>query len=127
MALVTIGEKCKCYIASPVRPVLEDYKARGLDEREAITQIEYFAHQGCWAVKEGGSIPVSPILAFMGVYSEYEEREKIEEACETLLKCCQMLFVVDTPYNQYSNGIKKEIEVARQNNIPVIILKGANK
>ena len=123
MALKIIGEKDKVYIASPYRPILEDYKQRGLSEQEALSQIEYFAQIGCATVKSWGSIPVSPILTFSGVYEEYAEREKIEEACAVLLKCCQILCLVDTPYNQYSQGIKKELEIAEQNKIPVIVLK----
>lgn len=127
MALITVGEKLKYYIVSPYRSVLEDYKKRGLSEQEAIAQIEYFARLGCASVKKFEGIPVSPILAFSGVYDEYDEREKIEEACEVLLKCCQTVCVVDTPYNQYSSGIKKELEIARLNKIPVIILKYKDK
>ena len=72
---------------------------------------------GCLAVKEMGHIPISPILAFDGVYDEFTERENIDQACEALLLACDFIYVVDTPYNERSKGIARELEIAAKNGI----------
>lgn len=105
----------KVYIASPVRPVLEDYN---IDDNFAIAKG--LAMSGCLAVKEIGMLPVSPILAFDGIYDEFSERETIDKACEALLLACDFIYVVDTPYNEQSKGIARELEIAKAHNIPIL-------
>ena len=102
----------KVYIASPVRPVLEDYN---LDDNFAIAKG--LAMSGCLAVKAMGMLPVSPILAFDGIYDEFTERDEIDKACEALLLACDFIYVVDTPYNAQSKGIARELESAEKNGI----------
>ena len=106
----------KVYIASPVRPVLDN----SIDDYSAFAQISYFASQGCKTIKELGHTPLSPILAFDGVYSEYEERERIDQACEELLLSCDAIYVVETDYNKDSKGIARELEIAKAHNIPIL-------
>ena len=110
----------KVYVASPVRPVLEQCKEAGFDENNAFLQVSWFASQGCKTMKELGHTPLSPILAFDGVYSEYEERERIDQACEELLLSCDAIYVVQTDYNKDSKGIARELEIAKAHNIPII-------
>lgn len=104
----------KVYIASPVRPVWEAEKAC---EAYALLRIQDYAMEGCLAVKAMGMLPVSPILAFDGVYDEFTERETIDKACEALLLACDFIYVVDTPYNAQSKGIARELEIAAKNGI----------
>lgn len=106
----------KVYIISPYRAVLDHVESRSYAELIAAQ----YARAGSVFIKQLGYFPLSPILAFQGVYSEYEERETIDQACEALLLSCDAIYVVDTPYNQYSKGIKRELEIAAQNNIPTI-------
>lgn len=106
----------KVYIISPYRAVLDRKKPQNFAEYLAIK----YARTGCSFIKKLGYVPISPILAFHGVYEEYEERETIDQACEAMLLTCDAIHVVHTPYNQYSNGIKRELEIAAQNNIPMI-------
>lgn len=106
----------KVYIASPVRPVLDD----SIDDYNAFAKVSWFASQGCKTIKELGHIPISPILAFDGVYEEFTERERIDQACEELLLSCDAIYVVNTPYNKDSKGIARELEIAKAHNIPII-------
>lgn len=106
----------KVYIISPYRAVLDHIQPRSYAELLA----EQYARSGSVFIKKLGHFPLSPILAFQGVYSEYEERETIDQACEALLLSCDAIYVVDTPYNQYSKGIKRELEIAALNNISII-------
>lgn len=111
----------KVYIASPVRPVLDALKDIGFSLDLAMKSVRTIAINGCQAVKNMvGYIPISPILAFDGVYDEYRDRERIDEACEALLLCCDALYIVDTPYNEKSKGIDREIELAKKHNIPIL-------
>lgn len=109
----------KVYIASPVRPVLDFTKLHN-DIEHGMHIVNIFAHSGCKTIKELGHTPLSPILAFDGVYSEYEERERIDQACEELLLSCDAIYVVQTDYNKDSKGIARELEIAKAHNIPIL-------
>lgn len=109
----------KVYVASPVRAVLKSDKYRkNIDA--GIILVEHFAKMGCYAVKRHGHIPISPVLAFNGIYDEFEEREEIEKACEALLLTCDCIYVIDTPYNHGSKGIAMELEIAAKNGIEIL-------
>ena len=110
----------KVYIASPVRPLLEVFKSIGLEEDEAMRIVRGVARDGCLKVKNMGLVPVSPILAFDGVYDEFTERDKIDAACEALLLACDAIYVVPTPYNDLSKGIARELEIAEKNGIKIL-------
>lgn len=114
----------KVYIASPVRAVLDFW---GKDEEKlALDLISAFASKGCIDVKNLGHTPLSPVLAFSGVYSEYEERERIDQACEELLLSCDAIYVVKTAYNRASQGIARELEIAQRHGISVLYVKEEN-
>lgn len=108
----------KVYIASPVRPVLDAHSTSIF--RCGYPLIKGYAIEGSKAIKELGHTPLSPILAFDGVYSEYEERERIDQACEELLLSCDAIYVVETAYNKDSKGIARELEIAKAHNIPIL-------
>ena len=117
----------KVYVASPVRPLFETLKRMGQEEDEAMRIVRGVARNGCLDIKNMGFVPVSPILAFDGIYSEYEERESIDDACEALLLGCDFIYVIQTPYNKDSKGIAQELEIAKANNIPIIDVQNENK
>jgi len=106
----------KVYIISPYRAVLDHHEPRSYAEHLA----EKFARNGSHFIKQLGYFPISPILAFKGIYDEYKERSVIDQACAALLLSCDAIYIVNTPFNQYSKGIKRELEIALQNNIPII-------
>lgn len=111
----------KVYIASPVRPVLDFHKKKyGDDDYNAFVLVSWFASQGCKTMKELGHTPLSPILAFDGVFDEYKERDRIDQACEELLLICDAIYVVETDYNKDSKGIARELEIAKAHNIPIL-------
>jgi len=114
-------KKTKVYVASPVRPVLED---DALDDNLAIAKG--MALSGCLTVKGMGMLPVSPILTFDGVYDEFIERETIDKACEALLLVCDAIYVVPTPYNAQSKGIAQELEIAKKNGIKILEVRHEN-
>ncbi len=116
----------KVYVASPVRPLLEAFKNVGIHENEAMHVVRGVARNGCFEVKNMGFVPVSPILAFDGIYSEYEERESIDDACEALLLGCDFIYVVQTDYNKYSKGIARELEIAQRHGISILHVKEEN-
>ena len=106
--------KIKVYVASPVRPILDTLKDMGFSQESAMEPVRAMAIHGCEDVKKMGFVPISPILAFNGVYEEYSEREHIDAACEALLLACDYIYVVETPYNDKSKGIARELELAQQ-------------
>lgn len=116
----------KVYVASPVRPLLEVFKSMGVKENEAMRTVRGVARNGCLYVKKMGFVPVSPILSFDGIYSEYEERKSIDEACEALLLGCDFIYVVQTDYNKDSKGIARELEIAQRHGISVLYVKEEN-
>lgn len=110
----------KVYIASPVRPVLDYHEEC---EAFALSLIRDYALEGCRNIKKLNHLPISPILSFDGVYDEFSEREGIDEACKTLLLSCDAIYVVQTPRNKESKGIKRELEIAKEHGIPVLTCK----
>jgi hypothetical protein len=107
----------KVYIASPVRPVFEKHKQ---NEAIALELILACSTIGCYEVKNMGHTPISPIRAFWDIYDEFNERDKIDAACEALLLSCDAIYVVNTPYNQDSKGIARELEIAKAHDIPIL-------
>jgi hypothetical protein len=106
------------YVASPVRPILES--SIYPDNYHAWTAIKQFALQATKKVKAAGHIPISPILAFSGVFDEYAEREKIEAACYALLNVCDELYVSPCYFSQFSSGVKLEREWAQAAGVPEV-------
>ena len=116
-------KKTKVYVASPVRYILDTLKGMGFSQEKAMESVQKMALNGCANVKKMGFVPISPILAFNGVYEEYSERERIDEACEALLLGCDYIYVVQTPYNDKSKGIARELELAQQYGIsPLFVM-----
>lgn len=108
----------KIYIASPVRPILEDNTIKSPFRQ--FQKVISFARLGCETIKAIGHIPISPVLAFDGVYDEFTERDQIDAACEELLLSCDAIYVVQTDYNEDSRGIARELEIAAKNGIKIL-------
>ncbi|MDR1008045.1 MAG: DUF4406 domain-containing protein [Campylobacteraceae bacterium] len=99
------------YIASPVRAVVERFS---VDICEGFKEAKRMATFAAIRVKKAGHVPISPVLMFDGVYEEYFDRAQIMEACAALVAICDEIYVVDNKYTKYSDGIKKELEIAKQ-------------
>lgn len=99
-------EKLICYVASPVKNVLEleNYTPK------AWQRVMDIAESGCKEVKEMGYIPLSPVLLFARVYCEESEREEALEDALALLSRCHCFYEVKSAYK--SEGVQKEREVA---------------
>lgn len=95
-----------CYVASPVRSVLElhDFRPEGYKRARELAIL------GASEVKNKGFIPLSPVLLFLHVYFEGSERAKALEDGLALLSRCHCFYEVKSTYE--SEGIKKEKEVA---------------
>lgn len=71
------------------------------------------------STKQVNYIPFSPVLYFKEIYPSFnplgyaEVEEKILEECLEILKRCDLVFVVNSPYTHQSKGILKELECAR--------------
>ena len=98
------------YVASPVKAVYDLV----FNENDANFVIKNLAIAGCKRVKKAGFTPVSPVLMFNEIYDENTERDRIIQACEEVLKKCDEIMVVSSSYNEYSKGIKYEIEFANK-------------
>lgn len=114
----------KIYIASPVRPVLEYHDK---DKAFATSLIRDYALRGCRDIKKLNHLPISPILSFDGIYDEFSERDRIDEACKTLLLSCDYIYIVHTPHNDESKGIRREMEIAIEYGIPRMFRNGCAK
>lgn len=99
-------EKLICYVASPVKNVLEleNYTPK------AWQRVIDMAESGCKEVKEMGYIPLSSVLLFAKVYCEERQREEALQDGLALLSRCHCFYEVKSVYK--SEGVQKEKEVA---------------
>lgn len=107
------------FVSSPYAAVLSSIK----DEAEALSVITSLALSGCKVVVEMGYIPLSPVLSFEGVYNERTQREEAIGASLALLKKCDAIYIVRSPYNEFSQGMILEKELATRLNM--LIYEGA--
>lgn len=110
-----MGEKAKgaemiVFVCSPYLAVLQGRRK----QNEALKQVYAYAKAGSKAVKDMGYTPLSPVLCFRGVFDESIERDRALYGSTCLLRVSQGIMIVNTPYNKYSHGMKKEIELAKQ-------------
>ena len=89
------------YVASPHSKVPANWKAFTI------------AKEACLKVKQEGYTPISPVLAFSGVYTE-EKREEVMDACACLLCKCDLIYVAPSPFTEKSEGIKQELKWAKE-------------
>ncbi|MDR0408678.1 MAG: DUF4406 domain-containing protein [Campylobacteraceae bacterium] len=98
------------YIASPVRAILD----RMMHIDDAHKEIIGAATEAAKIVKRAGHIPVSPVLLWFGVFNDYTDRKLLMRNCLALLKLCDELYVSKSKYTKFSEGIKIEIEWAKE-------------
>lgn len=103
------------FVCSPYLAILQNTRHK----KQALKLIYKYAKAGSRAVKEMGYIPLSPVLCLQDVYDESTERDKALYASNALLKASQGIMVVKTPYNAYSRGMAKEIEMAKELGISI--------
>ncbi|MDE5602632.1 MAG: hypothetical protein K2I71_01760 [Helicobacter sp.] len=118
------------YIASPYTAVFDALGAKNNLEKyhDAYSIAKHIAHRGVRKIKErnGGKdflyIPLSPVLIFTQIYDSnpYVGREEVMQSCFGLLKICDEVFVMDSPYTRDSSGIKEETALASSLGIPVL-------
>jgi len=77
-------------------------------------QAKRIAVRACKEVKAQNLIPISPVLAFEGVYNEATERSIIEAICADLLVSCDYFHYYKCSYSEDSLGMQKELALAKQ-------------
>lgn len=71
------------------------------------------ALEACHQVRLNGYEPISPVLAWMDVYSELE-REKVMKNCEELLGACRYYYFYPCKFSKNSKGMAYERNFARE-------------
>jgi len=115
-----------CFVSSPYASIKckherdRGYYARKLAEQACTHRraprrpaAAARAERACAIVRANGCEPISPVLAWMGVYSELE-RERIMKNCEELLSVCSYYYFFACEGSENSKGMAYERELARQ-------------
>ncbi|PAF49594.1 hypothetical protein BKH41_02715 [Helicobacter sp. 12S02232-10] len=97
-----------CYVASPYASV-----RRALEPMDWVSIVRGYALKGARHAKMMGFIPISPILCFDGVYNEESERLEVLADGLEFLRNCQSIIEIKTPYSNNSEGMKKELALAK--------------
>ena len=71
------------------------------------------AQQACAIVRANGYEPISPVLAWMDVYSELE-RERVMKNCEELLRVCSYYYLYPCKWSDKSTGMAQEVVWAKE-------------
>lgn len=100
--------KTFCYVASPYGSV-----KRALEPMDWVSITRAYALKGAKHAKMMGYLPISPILCFDGVYDEESERLEVLADGLELLRNCQSILEVKTPYSKDSSGMKEELALAK--------------
>lgn len=82
-------------------------------ERDRGYYARKLALEACVLIRREGYEPISPVLAFMGVYSELE-RDKIMQNCYELLSVCSYYYFFDSKWSKASKGMQTERQWARE-------------
>lgn len=104
------------FVSSPYAAVFEAIK----DEKKALETALKIARAGARKALDMGHIPFSPVLAFNGVYSESEERQRAIKDSLTCLKWCDGVLFVDSEFSQMSAGMVLERDLAERLDKPLI-------
>lgn len=95
------------YVATPYAGL------RGVSETNRPFLAAQIAKNECLKVAKAGYVPISPVLAFGGIFSE-NEREKTMSACLELLSHCSYVCFSSHVDAAVSQGMKKEREYAKE-------------
>lgn len=109
-----MSEKLICYVASPVKNILELFEYRP----EGYERVVKLAEMGCQEIKKRGFIPLSPVLSFLRAYREESERDEALEDGLTLLSRCHCFYEVKSAYK--SEGVKRERKVAQELGLQIL-------
>lgn len=82
-------------------------------ERDRKYYARKIALEACRQVRLSGYEPLSPVLAFMDVYSDLE-REKVMKNCEELLGVCSYYYFYPCEFSKNSKGMAYERKIARE-------------
>lgn len=82
-------------------------------ERDRNYYAKKIALEACHIVRLNGYEPLSPVLAFMDVYSELE-REKVMNNCLELIGVCSFYYFHNCKWSEKSSGMKEERKHARE-------------
>ena len=82
-------------------------------ERDRNYYAKELALEACRLVRLNGYEPISPVLAWMDVYSELE-REKMMKNCEELMRACRYYYFYPCEFSQNSKGMAYERKIARE-------------
>lgn len=96
-----------CFVSSPYASIPCKH------ERDRDYYARKLAEQACAIVRANGYEPISPVLAWMGVYSELE-RDRIMKNCEELLSVCSYYYFFACEGSENSKGMAYERELAKQ-------------
>ena len=82
-------------------------------ERDRNYYAKELALEACRLVRLNGYEPISPVLAWMDVYSELE-REKVMKNCEELMRACRYYYFYPCKFSGSSKGMDYERNLARE-------------
>lgn len=98
------------FVSSPYAAILDAFE----DKEQAKKLVLAHARAGARKVLEMGHIPLSPVLAFEGVYDEGTQRELAIAHSLTALKWCEGVLFVRSEYSPFSTGMVLEEEWAKK-------------
>ena len=93
--------------------VSSPYASIKCKERDRNYYAKQLALEACHQVRINGYEPISPVLAFMDIYSELE-RYKVMKNCEELLKVCSYYYFYNCEFSKHSKGMAIERELAHK-------------
>lgn len=88
------------------------YASIDCSDRDRNYYARKLALEACRVVRLNGYEPLSPVLAFMEVYSELE-REKIMQNCYELISVCSFYYFHNCKWSEKSRGMQEERDYAK--------------
>ncbi|PSM52770.1 hypothetical protein CBLAS_0897 [Campylobacter blaseri] len=82
-------------------------------DRDRNYYAKQLALEACRQVRLNGYEPISPVLAWMDIYSEME-REKVMDMCYELLSMCSYYYYHNCKWAKSSKGMAQERVWARE-------------
>ncbi|WP_169767259.1 hypothetical protein [Campylobacter curvus] len=82
-------------------------------DRDRNYYARQFALEAYRIVRQNGYKPISPVIAFMDVYGEFE-REEVMEASFELLSVCSYYYFHPCKFSDKSRGMQEERDYARE-------------
>ena len=89
------------------------YSSIECKDRDRNYYARQIAQQACSIVRQNGYEPISPVLAWMDVYSELE-RERVMKNCEELLRVCSYYYRHSCKWSDNSKGMQEEAAWAKE-------------